>query len=104
DSSVLIFLFLVLIFLSRYPIPLNRNVLMHAGLCAVYFLCSTMALLLRTVFGVLVNGEINVFLAATSAVCTLAWGLLLTPHGEEVRAKLPTFGPEYEERVMEKLS
>jgi len=104
DSSVLIFLLLVLIFLSRYPMRLSRNVLAHTGLCIIFFLCSMTATLLRTVFGIAVAGEINLFLVAASAACTLAWGLLLTPHGEEVRTNLPSFGPEHEERVLEKLA
>jgi hypothetical protein len=104
ESTVLIFLALVLAFLSRYPMRLSRNVLVHTGLCIVFFLCSMTATLLRTVFGVVVNDEINLFLVAASAACTLVWGLLLTSHGEEVRTNLPSFGPEHEERVLEKLA
>ena len=103
DASVLIFLLLMLLFLVRYPVPLSRNVGIHFFLYSIYFAGSTMTSLLRGIWGIVINTQVNLILAASSAVCMLAWSVLLTRQGEEIRAKAPVLDPQYEERVLRQL-
>jgi len=41
--------------------------------------------------------------AAIGSACSLAWALLLTAHGEEVRAQFPQIRPDAEERILHQL-
>lgn len=102
-SSMALFILLILLFLSRYPIPLSRNVLVHTGVYSTYFLSGTLGLLLRGLFGLHLDVQVNLFLTGMSSACTLAWFILLTKRGEETRANIPLFGPEYEERALRQL-
>ncbi|MGP8246259.1 MAG: hypothetical protein ACLQVN_17285 [Bryobacteraceae bacterium] len=101
--SLATFLILILLFLTRYPVPLSRNVIVHAAIFSLYFVSNTLILLARALFGLRFNGTANTFLFAISVLCVYAWLLLLSPHGEEVRVQLPRFGPEHEERILRQL-
>jgi hypothetical protein len=100
DLSLAVFIFLMLLFLSWYPAPLSRNLVLHATLYAVFFLSDTLGVLIRAILGLRINAEVNLFLMAVSAVCTFAWFFLLSPKGEEVRASLPWLGQEEESRLL----
>ncbi len=101
--GLVVFLLLLLIFLSRYPVPLGRNVLVHAGLFTAFFLSSTFTSLLKSVFGQSVLTPVDTALVGFGAACTFAWFFLLSPKGEEVKVSLPHFTPEQEERILFKL-
>jgi hypothetical protein len=103
DLSILLFILLIVMFLGRYPVPLSRNVIVHTGIYAVFFLSSTMGLLLRTLFTVQVKAAVNVILVGFAAACTVAWWLLLSAKGEEVRVNIPQFGLGSEERILQQL-
>lgn len=103
ELSLAIFIFLILLFLSRYPVPLSRNVLVHTGLYSVYFLSGTVGMLLLSVVGYEANVKINVFFTGISSVCAFAWFFLLTRKGEEGQATLPFYSAEYERRALEQL-
>jgi hypothetical protein len=103
DFSLAIFIFLILLFLSRYPVPLSRNVLVHTGLYSVYFLSGTVGMLLLSARGYDANVKINVFFTGMSSVCAFAWFFLLTRKGEEGQATLPFYSIEYERRALEQL-
>src|SRR5690348_13063401 len=49
--SLVIFLLLIMLFLSRYPVALSRNILVHAVVYTVLFLGVSMTILVRTVLG-----------------------------------------------------
>src|SRR5258707_865753 len=51
ELSLALFIILILLFLSRYPVVLSRNVRAHAVIYAVYFLANTMGLLIRSLWG-----------------------------------------------------
>lgn len=105
DSSLAIFIFLMLIFLSRYPVPLSRNVVVHAIVFSIFFLSNTVVYLARSLFGLHLIDQINLIMMAIPAVCVLAWLFLLNPQGEQVRAAEPSsMGPEHEERVLHHLN
>jgi len=80
--SLVVFLLLILLFLSRYPISLTRNVIIHSIVYAAFFLSNTLAFLIRSMFGYEVARPVNIFLMGVSAACVLAWLVLLSPAGE----------------------
>jgi hypothetical protein len=101
--SLATFLILILIFLTRYPVRLSRNVVVHAAVFSVYFVSNTLIFLARALFGIHFTQTANTFLLAISVLCVFAWLALLSPHGEEVRVQLPNFGPEDEKRILQQL-
>jgi hypothetical protein len=103
DFSLLIFLLLILLWLTRYPVPLSRNVLVHSVAYTFLFLSNTAGLLVRVIFGFTLAVPLNTLFLGIGAVCILIWLIFLTPRGEEVRVNLPSFGPEHEKRVLSQL-
>jgi len=103
DFSLLIFLLFILFWLTRYPVPLSRNVLIHSAVYSIVFLSNTLGLLARVFFGFQLSRTVSIFLMGVAACCTLAWLIFLTEKGEEVRLSVPRFGPEQEERILNQL-
>lgn len=103
DFSLFLFLILILLWLTRYPVPLSRNVVVHSLAYSILFLSNTAGVLVRTIFGREVNPYLDRFVLGIGAACILIWLLFLTPKGEEVRVSLPIFGPEHEKRILSQL-
>ena len=103
DTALALFIFLILLFLSRYPVRLNRNTRVHAVVYAVFFLSSTVALLLRTLLGMRVAASVNTALIIFSACSVLAWLIFLTPAGEKIQDKQSRMEPEQEKRLLGQL-
>jgi|SRR5579872_535980 len=103
ESSLAIFILLILLFLSRYPVKLSRNVLVHTALYSIYFLSGTVYVLSRLVFGLSMSEKADLLLASVNTICVFAWLFLLTRKGEAVQTNLPLFGPEYERRALQQL-
>jgi len=103
DFSLLIFLLLILLWLTRYPVPLSRNVLVHSVAYTFLFLSNTAGLLVRVIFGFTLTGPVNTLFLGIGAVCILMWLIFLTPKGEDVRVNLPSLGPEHEKRILSHL-
>jgi hypothetical protein len=103
DLSLVIFILLIVLFLSRYPIPLSRNVVVHTVIYAVFFLSDTLVLLLRTVVGKRMNSTASLCLTILTSACTLAWWLLLSAKGEEVQVNAPQLAPGSEARILQQL-
>jgi hypothetical protein len=100
DFSLAIFILLILFFLTRYPVPLSRNVVVHAVVFSLFFLSNTFGLLLHSVFGLQLKNEVNMFLMGTSSACVVAWLVLLNAKGEKVRVSTRHFGRRDEERIL----
>jgi len=100
DFSLAIFILLILFFLSRYPVPLSRNVVVHSVVFSLFFLSNTLGVLLRSVFGLHVSGEISLCMMGISSACMVAWLVLLNAKGEEVRLSTLHFGRGDEERIL----
>jgi len=100
DFSLAIFVLLILFFLSRYPVPLSRNVVVHSVVFSLFFLSNTLGVLLRSVFGLHVSGEISLCMMGISSACMVAWLVLLNAKGEEVRLSTLHFGRGDEERIL----
>lgn len=103
DTSLVIFLLLMLLFLSRYPIRLSRNVRVYAFVYPVFFLSSTLGMLLFTVFGIDVGEAVNSAMSALSIVSTAAFLLLLKPSGETVPKVESTVTPEHAQILLTRL-
>jgi hypothetical protein len=78
-------------------------VVVHTGIYSIFFLSNTLVLLLRTVFGWTTIPLFNVFVTALSALCSVAWWLLLSAKGEQVQVNAPHLGAGSEERILQQL-
>lgn len=105
DFSLVIFLLLILVFLSRYPVALNRNIIVHCIVYTVFFLGTSMTILVRNVVGHEVMRQLNTVLEVLSIACYLAWIFLLTRAGESRITMLRhNWSPEDEQRLIEQLN
>jgi hypothetical protein len=98
--SLAIFLVLMVFFVSRYPVSLGRNVVVHTVLYTTFFLSNTLSGLLKSVFGLRQYALADTALMGVAAACVFAWFFLLSPQGEEVQVNLPSYGPESEKRIL----
>src|SRR5262249_47388431 len=70
-----LFLILMVVLISRYPISLGRNIILHAVLFTTFFLGSSLTALLRSVLGIHLFTDIDTGLMALTAACTFGWFL-----------------------------
>jgi hypothetical protein len=84
DTSLVIFLVLMVLFLSRYPIRLSRNVRVYAFVYPIFFLSNIFQALMFTLFDLRFGEAVNLTMYVLSAASTIAFLLLLTPRGEAV--------------------
>jgi hypothetical protein len=103
DFALAIFLILILLFLSRFPIKLSRNVLVHAAVYTVYFFSSAFAVFLRTLFGVRANISTSLLFMGGACACLAAWLILLNRHGEKVQPHLLAISPQREKAALRQL-
>ena len=103
--SLVIFILLILFFLSWYPIRLSRNMMRHCVICSVYFLCGTIGFLVRNVKGDEIVWMVNTVLMIITALCWVGWLMLLSPEGEAPRVTTRReFRPEDEQRLVDQLT
>ena len=103
DTTLALFIILILAFLSRYPIELSRNVRLHALIYAAFFLSSNISLLVRGLFGIPLGDTLNLIITAFNTCTVYAWLLFLSPAGEEVRSRQADKGREQEQRLLKQL-
>ena len=103
--SLVIFLLLILLFLSQYPVALNRNILVHSVVYTVFFLGISMTILIRNVVGHELMRTLNNVVLALSAACYLAWIFFLTRAGESrVMTLRHSWTSDDEQRLIEQLN
>jgi hypothetical protein len=95
-----LFLILMTLFISRYPVFLGRNIILHLVLFTAFFLGNSLTDLLRSVLGIHLFTAIDIGLMALAAACTFGWFFFLTPKGEEVEVNLPRLSSDREERIL----
>ncbi len=95
-----LFLILMIFFISRYPVSLGRNIILHTVLFTAFFLGNSLADLLRSVLGIHLFTAIDTGLMGLAAACTFGWFFFLTPKGEEVEVSLPHLSSDREERIL----
>jgi hypothetical protein len=100
DTSLAIFIVLILCFLSCFPIVLSWNVRMHALIFSTFFLSTTFVLLMRGLFGMKLVNEVNTVLLGITASSVVAWLTLLRTTGEDSTRAPLRFGPEHERRLL----
>jgi hypothetical protein len=96
-SALVLFILILLFFISRYPIKLPRNIVVHSAAYSVYFLSSAAGLLLFNSLSPHAAHFANAFMTCIQAGCYLAWGLLLSREGERTVTKVrQNLSPERE--------
>jgi hypothetical protein len=103
DCGMLLFLVVILFWLTQYPVPLSRNVLVHSFVYTALFFANSLGMFAEMFFKLQLGQSAFTILTAIFALCPLAWAILLTPKGEEVRMRLLHFSAEDEERALETL-
>jgi hypothetical protein len=101
--ALVLFVLIMLVMLACYPVPLSRNVKVHAVLYTVLFLSSTLNALLHSAFGLKYASSIDAIFMGVSSVCGWMWFFFLRPAGEEVRTRLPELDPEQESRLLHQI-
>ena len=103
DCGMLVFLLVILLWLTRYPVPLSRNVILHSVAYSVLFFSNSLGLFARAFLGTQLSQPVTVALNGIFVVCVLSWLLFLSPKGEEIRVTVPRFSPEHEQQVLNRL-
>jgi hypothetical protein len=103
QTGLAIFIILILCFLSLFPVKLSRNVRVHALVFSIFFLSNTLALLVRTLFGLHLVGEVDAIFLGITAASVVAWLTLLRAAEEEPRPAPAAFGPQHESRLLSHL-
>jgi hypothetical protein len=89
--------------LGRYPIRLNRNVIVHTVVYSVFFFANSLGLVFWF-FKINIKDElVNTTLMGIASVCAVAWWIGLSQKGEEVQVHLPSLGPGAEQRALQQL-
>jgi hypothetical protein len=95
-----LFLILMVFLVSRYPIALSRNIIVHTVLFTVFFLANSLTALLRSVLGIRLFTSIDVGLMAMAAACTFGWFFFLTPEGETAPSPPSELSPDREREML----
>lgn len=103
DFALGIFLLLILFVLSRYPVRLNRNILLHSALYTIFFFGGAFAVFLRTFFGHSANQTTSLILEFISIACIFAWVFFLNRRGEEVQSSFRQIDPRHEQTALRQL-
>jgi len=103
DLALVVFILLIIWFLSRYPIRVNRNVVVHTIIYSIFFFANSLGLVFWFFQMNIKDDRINTILMGISSACAVAWWIGLTAKGEEVQVHLPSLGPGAEQRVLQQL-
>lgn len=103
DFGIVLFILLMIVFLTRYPVPLSRNILTNLAVFSLYFLSTTLAMFLHTLFGLQLSSEISAGLLGASAVCVVIWLVLLGKAGEGIQVSVPMLSTVHEQRILRQL-
>lgn len=103
-SSLVIFLLLITTFLSRYPVPLSRNVIVYSIVYAVYFLSASITMLVRNVAGADTVDLVNMVNSMIAVLCIGVWVRYLNRAGERQTVTLGhRWKPEQAQHLIEQL-
>ena len=103
NLGLTVFLLLMMVLVSRYPVRLSRNVVLNAVVFAILFFCNTLSALLHTIFDLRINPVVDTVMAGIGTMSFLAWFFLLTPAGELVHLDPLLLGPQDERRALDRL-
>lgn len=97
-GALAIFLFLLLVLVTWFPVPLSRNLLIHATVYTAYFFINNVFLMIYQLAGKNVAALTNDVRLLTALVCYGSWVFLLSRSGEDRTASLSLGRSEVEER------
>jgi hypothetical protein len=97
-GALAIFLFLLLVLVTWFPVPLSRNLLIHATIYTAYFFINNVFVMIWQLAGKKVVALTNDVRLLTAIVCYASWVFLLSRSGEERTASLSLGRSEVEER------
>lgn len=100
NLALAVFLLLMVLLVSRYPVRLPRNVLLNTAVFATFFLSNTLAATLRAIFDLRLNPAVEPCLTGLATACSVAWLLFLTPAGEVAECEWLHYSEAYEARVL----
>jgi hypothetical protein len=103
DCGMLVFLVFILAWLTQYPVPLSRNLVVHSFVYTALFFSNSIGLFAQVFFGFSLSQPVTAALTGVLGLCILAWLVLLTTRGEEARVTVPRFTREHEEQVLQQL-
>lgn len=104
-SSLVVFLLILACFLAWYPVPLNRNVVVHCIVYAGYFLSVSLGMLLRNLTGSAVTQTVNIVLSGVTLACLAVWIGFLDRAGESVKVRVrPEWAPGDEQELVAHLA
>jgi hypothetical protein len=103
NLGLTVFLLLMMVLVSRYPVRLSRNVVLNAVVFAILFFCNTLTLLLRTIFDLRLSPAVETVMAGIGVLSFVLWFFLLTPAGELVHLDPLLLGPQDERRALDRL-
>jgi hypothetical protein len=104
-SALLLFVLLVTAFLVWFPVPLSRNVVLHAGVFGASCVTAALVFLIRNALGPELRELVSSIQLAVYSVCLLTWIIFLTPAGERKRVTVGhRWMPGAEERLVEQLN
>ena len=89
SSALLVFVLCITAFLVWFPVPLSRNVIVHALVFAVYFSGNALLLLIRNVAGNELTRLLSTINLGITTLCLFGWIALLT---RETKAATLIFG------------
>jgi hypothetical protein len=102
--SLILFLVLIVFLLSRYPIKLSRNVIIHSIVYSVFFLTNTIGSLFLSMLGGNIVSVVNLGTTICSTACVAIWLLFLSAQGEQVEMTTQAvWGHGDEERLIAQL-
>jgi hypothetical protein len=105
-SSLLLVLLLFTAFLAYFPVPVNRNTVVHTRIFACYFLFKTVLLVFRNLLpdDSPSAGLINIVVQLLATICLMTWSLLLSRQGEAIKSATSyRSDPLQEERLIGQL-
>ena len=103
DCGMLVFLLVLMVWLTQYPVPLSRNVVIHSFAYTALFLSNSVGLFSQAFFGFELSRPVTLALTGVFGLCILTWLIFLNAKGEETRVTVLHFTPEQEERVLRQL-
>lgn len=103
-SGLLVFLLVLTSFLAYFPVPLNRNLVIHARIFTIFFFVKAIVLVFRNQIAGEMVYTINLAVQGLAIGCLVAWTALLSRAGEDVpTASSHWRNTESEQRVLAQL-
>jgi hypothetical protein len=103
DTALVIFLILMILFISRYPIRLSRNVRVYAFVYPIFFLSNIFGALMFQLFGLRFADSVNSAMLVLNVGCTLAFLLLLNSAGEKIPSSQVTVSDKHAQALLKQL-